>query len=237
VVPVLDGMSFVLKKGKILGIFGPNGSGKTTLLDIVAGLLVPDKGEINLELDGSDRPGISYAFQAFRDTLMPWEPALHNVAFPLRAAGLPKMEALAKAEQFLDKCEIAFPRGNYPYQLSAGQQQTVSLSRALVINAHILLLDEPFSALDHKARFRMQDLVGELVASEGTGVIFVSHDIDELLYMSDAILLFSRQPARILREFDIYFPRPRDHTLLVSNEFATLRQEILTLFLEEVQVL
>lgn len=234
-VPVVDNVTFDIPDGKVVALFGPNGCGKTTILNIIAGIEKPDSGKVIVNGEGHSRPATGYAFQNFRDVLLPWESALDNVTFGLRAMGVAPSDALQRTLSFLDTHHLSFPRENYPYQLSIGQQQTVSLIRTLIQRPANILLDEPFAALDHKARFRMQDILISVSEEIPTAIVLVSHDIDEAIYLSDELLLLSKRPAHVARRFVIPFERPRQHDLLVSAEFAELRREMLAAFISEVE--
>ncbi len=234
-IPVLNGFDLDVDSGKIVALFGPNGCGKTTALNIAAGIETADSGEVSLTANDSHRQRVGYVFQNFREVLLPWESALENVGFGLRASGVPPVQARKRAASFLDKYGFIFPRENYPYQLSVGQQQTVALARALIQNPANILLDEPFSALDHEARFRMQDLVELVIRTEATAGVLVSHDVDEALYLGDELILLSKRPGRVIRRLEIPFARPRRHDLLATAEFASLRREVVAAFLKEVQ--
>lgn len=234
-VAVLDNIDLEVPSGAIAAIFGPNGCGKTTLLNIAAGIETADFGEVTLERHSPERLNIGYVFQNYRDTLLPWATALDNVAFGLRAQGRPVDRARQEAAAFLDKQAANLPRANYAYQLSLGQQQTAALLRTLMQKPANLLLDEPFSALDHKARFRMQETVTMAIRASGAAALFVSHDIDECLYLSQELILLSRRPARVLQRFRVPFPYPRQPELLASAEFAALRREVVAAFVREVE--
>lgn len=233
-VMVLDGIDLVVPEGKVVALFGPNGCGKTTILNIVAGIEPPDIGCVSVNGKHADSPVIGYAFQNFRDVLLPWESALSNVSFGLRATGIQSAAARDRAIAFLDKHGFAFPRDNYPYQLSIGQQQTVALTRTLIQEPANVLLDEPFSALDNRARFKMQDFVELVVKTNSTSVLIVTHDVDEALYVSDEVVMLSRSPAKVLKRFVVPFERPRRHDLLTSAVFSELRREVVATFLQEV---
>lgn len=233
-VTVLGGIDLDVPEGKVVALFGPNGCGKTTILNIVAGIEGTDGGNLAVTAKHAHAPVVGYAFQNFRDVLLPWESALDNVSFGLRAMGTEAAAARARAAAFLSEHEFAFPRGNYPYQLSIGQQQTVALTRTFIQEPANVLLDEPFSALDNRARFKMQNFVESFVKSNFTSVLFVSHDVDEALYVSDEVVMLSKLPAMVLKRFAVPFARPRRHDLLTSAEFSNLRREVVTTFLQEV---
>lgn len=233
-VTVLDGIDLDVPESKVVALFGPNGCGKTTILNIVAGIETADGGDVSVTGKHAHAPVVGYAFQNFRDVLLPWESAFDNVTFGLRAMGIAPAVARERAVAFLDKHGFGFPRGNYPYQLSIGQQQTVALTRTLIQEPANVLLDEPFSALDNRARFRMQDFVESIVKTNSTAVLFVTHDVDEALYVSDEVIMLSKIPASVLKRFPVSFPRPRRHDLLTSAEFSNLRRELVATFLQEV---
>jgi NitT/TauT family transport system ATP-binding protein len=233
-VPVVNNISFDVPDGAVVALFGPNGCGKTTILNIIADIEKPDSGKLIVNGQGANRPNIGYVFQNFRDVLLPWESALDNITFGLRAMGIASADALQQTLSFLDAHHLTFPRENYPYQLSIGQQQTVSLVRTLIQRPANILLDEPFAALDHKARFRMQDIVISVSEKIPTAIILISHDIDEALYLSDELLLLSKRPAHVIQRFVIPFKRPRQPELLASAEFAELRREVVAAFINEV---
>lgn len=232
--PVLDGIDLTIPDGTVTALFGPNGCGKTTILNIIAGIESYDDGDVAVNSDDGERPLLRYAFQNFREVLLPWKSALDNVVFGLRARGCSRSDALAQGLSFLEGRNFPFPRDRYPYQLSMGQQQSLALARTLVDNASNVLLDEPFSALDHDARFRMQDVVSSALTIRPTAVVFVSHDVDEALYMSDQVVLLSKRPARLIESFRVPFERPRKHELLASEAFAGLRRKLIGAFLKEV---
>lgn len=235
-IPVIDDISLEVPEGKITALFGPNGCGKTTILNIVAGVDTPDSGEVSLNPNGNNNHKIGYVFQNFRDILLPWESALLNVSFGLRARGVPRSIAINKSREFIEKHRLKIPENNYSYQLSIGQQQTVILARTLVQHPQILLLDEPFAALDHDARFRMHDIVFEVIRQAKSTTLFVSHDMDEALFMSDEVILLSKRPARVINRFPVPFEHPRRHDLIVSEEFSKVRRNLMSAFVEEVGI-
>jgi NitT/TauT family transport system ATP-binding protein len=235
-VRVLEGMDLTIADSSITSLFGPNGCGKTTILNIIAGIESHDGGTVTVDSNGAERPLIGYAFQNFHEVLLPWKTAIDNLAFGLRASGVPREQATQASQSFLEAYEFGFPHDRYPYQMSVGQQQALALARTLIQSPANVLLDEPFVALDHEARFRMQDVVTTVLNQKPTAIAFISHDIDEALYMSDELLLLSKRPARIIRRFSIPFNRPRHHELLTSYEFANIRREVVAAFLNEVGV-
>ena len=234
-VSVVNGFNLEVPNGRIIALFGPNGCGKTTILNIIAQIEPPDEGNVFVGDSDSQRLKLGYAFQNFRDVLLPWESALDNVAFGLRAQGMSHTAARQRATVFLDQHGFTFPRDNYSYQLSIGQQQTVALARTLIQNPANVLLDEPFAALDHQARFWMQDMIVSLVRASGAATVVISHDVDECLYLSQELILLSKLPARIIGRFPVPFQYPRKHDLMASADFAALRREVVSAFLKEVE--
>ena len=233
-VPVLEGIDLTIVDSSITALFGPNGCGKTTILNIIAGIESADSGSVEVNGPDSDRPLIGYAFQNFQEVLLPWQSAIDNVAFSLRASGMSRERARDLSNLFLKSHKFPFPRERYPYQMSAGQQQALALARSLIQNPSNVLLDEPFGALDHEARFRMQDIVTSILSMKATATVFISHDVDEALYMSDELVLLSKRPGRIIQRFLVPFVRPRQHELLATVEFADMRREVIAAFLNEV---
>jgi len=234
-VPVLDCINLEVTEGRIVALFGPNGSGKTTLLNVISGIERAEAGAVSISAEDDHRPVLEYVFQNFRDVLLPWESTLDNMGFGLRARGATRSAARERARCFLDSVGLELPWRNYPYQISVGQQQMVVLARALIQSPSNILLDEPFSALDHEIRFRMQDVVVSTTVAQRLAVLLVSHDIDEALYLGDELILLSKRPGSIVRRFTVPFPRPRTHALLTSTEFSALRREVLSAFLTELR--
>jgi len=235
-IKVLNGVDLDVPDGQIVALFGPNGSGKTTLLNVISRIESSDSGHVDVRANTNDRPLLGYALQNFRDALLPWKTALDNVAFGLMALGVPHATARQQTNAFLEEYGFKFPRMSYPYQLSGGQQQTVVLARSFIQRPFNLLLDEPFGALDHEARFRIQDLVISLLQKAPCALLLVSHDIDEALYMSDELVLLSHRPGHVVERFPVPFQRPRSHVLLASPEFSSLRRQVVAAFLKEVGV-
>lgn len=207
---IFDGLPFAVQPGEFVSLIGPSGCGKTTLLNLLAGFFKPDAGSVLLRgkpITPED-PHLGYVFQAA--TLFPWLSAIDNVQFGLRMAGdLTPPERRAKARQYLTMVGLEGFEDYLPRQLSGGMQQRVSLARTLVTEPRLLLMDEPFAALDAITREVMNDELLRLWGELGQTVLFITHDIDEAIYLSDRILVLSRPPAGIYREFINELPRPR----------------------------
>ncbi|MBV9796126.1 MAG: ABC transporter ATP-binding protein [Actinobacteria bacterium] len=194
----------VVQPGEFVSLVGPSGSGKTTLLNILAGLLTPTRGQVTItgaNPAGAGVPVVGYMTQ--HDTLLPWRTALRNVAFPLELARTPKQERLTRAAGLLDRVGLAGFAGHYPHQLSGGMRQRVSLARALIYGPPVLLLDEPFGALDGTTRLALHQVLAGVCNDLGTTVLLVTHDLAEAVSLSDRVLALAPRPGRVVREFTI----------------------------------
>jgi NitT/TauT family transport system ATP-binding protein len=194
----------LVEPGEFVSLVGPSGSGKTTLLNILAGLLTPTHGQVTITGEnpaGAGSPVVGYMTQ--HDTLLPWRTTLKNVAFPLELPGVPKRERLSRAEGLLDRVGLADFGGHYPYQLSGGMRQRVSLARALIYGPPVLLLDEPFGALDSGTRLALHQVLAGVCNDLGTTVLLVTHDLAEAVSLSDRVLALAPRPGRVVREYAI----------------------------------
>jgi NitT/TauT family transport system ATP-binding protein len=189
-VEALNNISLDFPEGKLTTLLGPSGCGKTTLLKIIAGLLPASSGDVLVE--GTER---AFVFQDF--ALMPWANILRNVAFGLELRGVSRSEREAVAERYIERVGLKGFEKKYPHELSGGMRQRVGLGRALAVNAKVLLMDEPFSAVDEQTRRRFQEEMLELLANERKTFIFVTHSIEEAVYVSDRIVLLHRRPSRV----------------------------------------
>jgi NitT/TauT family transport system ATP-binding protein len=195
----LNGVSLDVPKGELVTLLGPSGCGKTSLLKIIAGLLQPSSGEIRINDRISRAPGPDRAlvFQDF--ALMPWATVLRNVAFGLELRGLSRASRQAEAKRYIAEVGLAGSEYKYPHELSGGMRQRAGLARALAVNAEVLMMDEPFSAVDEQMRRKLQEDLLDLLRRERKTVIFVTHSIEEAVYLSDRIVLLSRNPGRVMR--------------------------------------
>lgn len=196
-VEALSDMTLQFPRGELTSILGPSGCGKTTLLKIIAGLIPSNSGTVMVNGQPVTGPGPERAF-VFQDfALMPWASVIRNVAFGLELRGMPKSERLAIAQKQIENVGLKGFENHYPHQLSGGMRQRVGLARALAVDAEILLMDEPFSAVDEQTRRKFQeDLLG-VVQSEKKTFIFVTHSIEEAVYLSDSIALLLPRPSRV----------------------------------------
>ncbi|MBU1002715.1 MAG: ABC transporter ATP-binding protein [Proteobacteria bacterium] len=217
--PVLAGVSFALAPGEIVALIGVSGCGKTTLLDILAGFRRADEGEVRLAGQPTVTPEPDKAVVFQEDALFPWLTAQQNVAFGLKAAGVPRRERRAQATAMLQRVGLAGSLDRLPRELSGGMRQRVALARVLVMRPRLLLMDEPFAALDALTREEMHDLLLELHAEFTPAILMVTHDVAEAAKLADRILLLKHGQG-LLAGFDIPLPRPRD---LHSPELATIQ--------------
>jgi NitT/TauT family transport system ATP-binding protein len=206
--------------GKVTALIGPSGCGKSTLLQIARGFLSPSQGRLRYVAgDGGESsrpPTMATVWQAFN--LFPWRTVLDNVAFGLELAGVPAAERQARARRALAKVDLLGFEAKYPRQLSGGMRQRVGLARALVMEPDVLLLDEPFGALDAQTRLVLQEQLAKLVETSGTTAILVTHSIEEAILLADAVFVMTARPGRIVEQIAVDLPRPR--TMATTHELA-----------------
>ncbi|MBU6191287.1 MAG: ABC transporter ATP-binding protein [Betaproteobacteria bacterium] len=207
-------------------ILGPSGCGKSTLLRIVAGLDHPTAGEVRLDGRPVRGPGADrgMVFQSY--TLFPWLSVLDNVCFGLRERGLPRAQQVEIAQGFIAKVGLNGFEHHYPKQLSGGMQQRTALARALANGPRMLLMDEPFGALDHQTRELMQELLLGIWEAEAKTVLFVTHDIDEAVFIGSRVVLMSARPGRIKLDRAVPLPHPRHYSVKTAPEFSSLKAEL-----------
>ena len=208
-------------------ILGPSGCGKSTLLRIVAGLDHPSSGEVQLDGKRVEGPGADrgMVFQSY--TLFPWLTVRDNVCFGLRERGVARNEQREVAQSFIDKVGLRGFEHHFPKQLSGGMQQRTALARALANRPRMLLMDEPFGALDHQTRELMQELLLGIREAERTTVLFVTHDIDEAVFMGSRVVVMSARPGRIKLDRAVNLPHPRHWSVKTAPEFAALKGELM----------
>jgi NitT/TauT family transport system ATP-binding protein len=228
--------TLAIAPGEFVSVVGPTGCGKSTLLNVAAGLLQPSSGTVRVF--GEEQAGINhragYMFQA--EALMPWRSALHTVSAGLQFRGMAEAEARQLGEQWLARVGLQGFGDRYPHQLSGGMRKRVALAQTLILDPDIILMDEPFSALDIQTRQLMENEVLELWSAKKKAVLFITHDLDEAISMSDRVVVLSAGPAtRPIGEFAIDLPRPRDVTEIRSNpRFVELHTHIWDSLREEV---
>jgi NitT/TauT family transport system ATP-binding protein len=213
-VEALSDISLDFPTGKLTTLLGPSGCGKTTLLKIIAGLLQPSSGEVLVDGRPITGPGPERAF-VFQDfALMPWATVIRNAAFGLELAGVNRSEREAVAEKYLHTVGLKGFENKYPHELSGGMRQRVGLARALAVNAKVLLMDEPFSAVDEQTRRKFQEDMISLVKDEKKTFIFVTHSIEEAVYVSDRIVLLHRRPSRVSQIIEPQISRNLDPEMI-----------------------
>jgi len=224
-VRALAGLDLEVRRGEFVSVIGPSGCGKTTLLHILAGLLEPTSGSFQFfEQDGRNSR-TALVFQ--ENSLFPWMSVMENAAFGLEMHGVGKAERERRASRMLERLGLAGRERDYPRQLSTGMKQRVAVVRAFVSQAPVLLMDEPFAALDRQTRMRAQRELVELWESEKKTVVFVTHDVDEALLLSDRIVVLSGSPGTVLAEYRVSMERPREFLLGPDEESYELKRQIL----------
>ncbi len=229
----VDDFSLDVKKGELISIVGPSGCGKTTILRCIAGLLQPTTGKITLGEKECTSPGSDrgMVFQDF--ALFPWRSVLHNVEFGMEVAGVPKEERRERALKYIKAVGLEKFANSRIHELSGGMKQRVGIARAMVMHPAVILMDEPFGALDAQTRNIMQDMLVKIVEHSDRTILFVTHSVDEALYLSDRIVVLSKRPSTIYKIIDVPWGRPRDRT---DAEFTQLRKRILS-YLEEQNIM
>jgi ABC-type nitrate/sulfonate/bicarbonate transport system ATPase subunit len=225
---VLDNISLSVKTGEFVSVLGPSGSGKSTILRIAAGLLEPEAGQVLIDgVDLTSQPRL-VGYMPQRDLLFDWKTLKQNAALPLLAAGLSKNEAYTRVEQMLPVFGLQGFSDYYPCQLSGGMRQRAAMLRTILIESDLMLLDEPFASLDALTRENLQDWLLGVWERFRRSVLFVTHSIDEAIYLSDRIYVISERPGRIVKELSVDLPRPRSKSVLVSGIFAEYKQAMIS---------
>ncbi len=229
----VDGVSLEIASGEFVSVIGPSGCGKSTVLNAVAGFVAPTRGEICIDDKPIVGPGADRGVVFQQYSLFPWQTVLQNVAFGLKLQGATRAQQDERARHLLKLAGLSAFADHFPHQLSGGMQQRVGILRALAANPRILLMDEPFSALDSQTRTIMQQVLTELWQSLGISVLFITHDIDEAIFLSDRIYVMSARPGRIKKVVEVPLPRPRRAQMTVSPEFLAVRASLRELIREE----
>ena len=223
---VLSGVSLDVGKVEVVSIVGPSGCGKTTLLRCIAGLTSLAGGEIRIEgtVVQKPLPSVSMVFQNFG--LFPWKNLWNNIAYGLKLRGAPKAEIEHRVAEAIKLVGLSNFEKSYPHQLSGGMQQRAGLARALVMDPKLLLMDEPFSAIDAQTREQLQFEMLRIWDSRPTAMVFVTHAIDEAVLMGDTIIVLGGRPAAIRAVHKVDLPRPRDRSVILSPTFIQLREQV-----------
>lgn len=229
---VLSATSLQIRSQEFVSIVGPSGCGKSTLLMMMAGLLRPTSGQIRLgdQVVQGPPPGLSVVFQDYSRSLFPWLSVRHNLTAALTVSKLSKTVQNERVEHALESVGLAGKGDMYPWQMSGGMQQRVAIARALVTNPTVMLMDEPFAAVDAQTRADLEDLVLRVRHEYDVTVAFVTHDIDESVYMADRVVVLAANPGRVAADLTIDLPRPRDQVdTKLDARFAKLRSEVFRL--------
>lgn len=222
-VTALDSFDMSIAEGEFVCLVGPSGCGKSTLLRVIAGLINPTEGNVAINDDETGHL-LSVVFQDY--SIYPWKSVASNVRLGLQLTGVPRAEARERVKVVLEKMRLTRFADTLPRKLSGGMRQRVSIARALVVEPQILLMDEPFAALDAQLRMVMQEELLHLWQSDRRTVLFVTHNLDEAILLGDRVVVMSSSPGHVVQEFKVPFPRPRTADLRGTKEFAELEAEI-----------
>ena len=233
---VVEDFDLELGRGEFVTLIGPSGCGKTTVLRIAAGLLSPTSGQVFVAGAPSLGPSRDKAIVFQHFNLFPWRNAIDNVAYGLEIQGMGRTERLKVAREYLTLVGLERYANHYPWQLSGGQQQRIGIARALAINPKLILMDEPFGALDALTREYLQGQLQQICVERELTVLFVTHSMDEAIYLSDRIVVMGTRPGRIIAEFEVNLPKPRaDYNFRALPEYGRVRGEIWTLLEQQLQ--
>jgi ABC-type nitrate/sulfonate/bicarbonate transport system ATPase subunit len=235
-VPALLDASLDVARGELLCLIGPSGCGKSTLLNIIGGLLAPNGGTVEVggtEICGPLPKEIAFVFQ--ENALFPWSTVFENVKLGMLFQGVPKAEHEERARNSLDAVGLADFANHYPGQLSGGMRQRAALARALSLDTGILLMDEPFGALDEQTRMVLGEDLSVLLARTGKTIVFVTHSLGEAVFLADRVAVFSARPGTIKKVIDVDEPHPRKPEFMTSDKFTRTRNELYALLHDEIR--
>lgn len=227
--PVFSGVSFTIPAGGFACIIGPSGCGKTTVLRVAAGLVTPSSGSVHFADQALGRPrrDMAVVFQDYGRALLPWRSVAGNVSLALEAAGIPRPERADRIHELLKTVGLRDHARKYPGQMSGGMQQRLQIARCLAQEPRLLLMDEPFGALDAMTRQSLQDEILSIAASRDMTVLFVTHDLEEAIYLGDQVIALDANPGRVDRVIDVALATPRDQlTTREDAQFVRLRREL-----------
>jgi NitT/TauT family transport system ATP-binding protein len=231
----LDRVNFEIQPGEFICLLGPSGCGKSTLLGALAGHLPISSGSLTVDNETLVEPHPDRGLVFQQHTLFPWKSVLENIAFGLKMKGVGKQNRIDQAKKMIDLVGLKGFEQKFPAELSGGMQQRVEIARVLINEPRILLMDEPFGALDAQTRLKMQMLLLDIWQEIQTSVLFITHDIDEALFLADRVLIMSHRPGRIIEEINLDFERPRDIELVTSSEFTAIKKHCMQTLKEATQ--
>lgn len=231
----LDSLDLDILESEIVSIVGPTGCGKSTALNLVAGFEVASSGVIRVDGAPIEGPGSNRAVVFQQPSLFPWLSVFDNVTLSVKCQGVAKEEYTPRAMRLLEEVGLAGFEKHYPYQLSGGMQQRTQIARALIGEPQILLMDEPFGALDYQTRLLMQKLLLRLWNHFKPTIFFITHDVGEAVFISDRVVVMTRRPGRVKRLVEVHAPKPRDYEFLGSTEFTTLEHDLILAVQSEVE--
>lgn len=229
-IPVVENFTLQLREGELVTFFGPNGCGKTTILGLLAGTIEPDAGEVVWNAEVGTAIPLGYVFQNYADTLLPWRTVRSNIAFPLELRKLPKQERDDKTRNRMEQFGLTEHAAKYVYELSGGLKQLVAIARATVYEPRLLLLDEPFSSLDYSLSRTLWTRFHRFWSGSKVTTAFVSHNVDEAVFLGDKVYVLSPRPTRILAEIPVPFGNDRNLGILSSPDFFAIRSAVLNAF-------
>ncbi len=227
IVPALEDVSFKVMPGEFVTIIGPSGSGKSTLFNLCVGLLKPDTGEILIDGETTKKHAGIVGYMPQRDLLLPWRKVLDNVLIPLEIQGLTQKESRQRALTILAHFGLEGFENEYPSALSGGMRQRAALLRTWLMGRSTLLLDEPFGALDALTRKELQNWLLKVWQEFERTIMFITHDVEEAVYLADRVIVLSARPGRVKTELKIDLPRPRHQSMIAEPEFGKFEKELL----------
>ena len=224
---VLSGVDLTVNAGEFISIIGPSGCGKSTLLNIIAGLDQPDSGEV--EVSGTGGSGLlgQAGYMQQKDLLLPWRSVLDNAILGLEVRGMPRSQAKKQALELTEAFGLSGFEDQYPFALSGGMRQRAAFLRTMLLDQDVVLLDEPFGALDALTRVQMQEWLLDLWAEMNKTIVLITHDVDEALLLSDRVYVLTARPGRVTMVLEVELPRPRHYEMVTDAEFGQLKAQIL----------
>lgn len=228
---IFKNFSLSVKESEIVSIFGPNGCGKSTLMNILAGITTSDNGSIKI-----NRSNLGYVFQNYRESLLPWKNNYGNVSFPLEIRGFSKSEILKRVEELEKMFGIKFDWGEYPYNLSGGQQQILSFFRVLITKPKIILIDEVFSALDFENNLLLRDILQRYYTEEKPTILMITHNIEEAVHLGSRIITLPRNPVTDFSEIHNKTKYPRGLDYVLTDSFHEIKDRVLSVFRKTIKI-